>query len=346
MKNKYRHNRQALLKFLSGKKNNRGEEIFEFWLEKAKTHPDYDLIISPNERNLLKTKLKSKIDEKINTEISVVESKAITSAYRSSRFMWLKVAAVLVLVFGIIFLYSRQFELQTEKIVEIPAIENRIWTNPLGKLSKITLPDQSVVWLNTLSTIEYNTNFGIEHRNIKLKGEAFFDVKHDPSKPFIIQTPRLVTRVLGTSFNVKAYPDDVHEEITVETGKVEIAKSETTDTLRQIDHFLRLSASESARYNSSENYLQVSRIDVSNVRSWINGNIYFQNTELWEIAKTIERMYDVKISFANASLKKQKVTFKQKAENLKITLDALSYITGMEYVKNDDEVTFKKKINS
>ncbi|MCC5931977.1 MAG: FecR family protein [Cyclobacteriaceae bacterium] len=346
MKNNYRYNRQSLLQFLSGKKNNRGEEIFEFWLEKAKTHPDYDLIISPNEKKILKSKLKSKIDQTIDKDTSTTRIEIARHSYRSSGFILLKVAAVLILVFGIIFIYSRQFELPAEEIVEAPVIEDRMWSNPLGKLSKITLPDQSVVWLNTLSTIEYNTNFGIEHRNIKLKGEAFFDVKHDPSKPFIIQTPRLVTKVLGTSFNVKAYPDDLHEEITVESGKVEIAKSEAIDTLRQTDHFLRLSASEIARYNSSENYLQVSRIDVSNVRSWINGNIYFQNTEMWEIARTIERMYDVKINFANTSLKKQKVTFKQKAESLKITLDALSYITGMEYVKNDNEITFKKKINS
>lgn len=346
MNNNYRYNKKSLLQFISGRKNSRGEEIFEFWLEKTKTHPDYDLIISSNEQNALKSKIKSKIDQKIGEKSDSVKSIPSRPANSSSRFIFLKAAAVLVIVFGIIFIYSRQFEMPAEEIVEMPVIENRVWTNPLGKLSKITLPDQSVVWLNTLSTIEYNTNFGVEHRHIKLQGEAFFDVKHDPSKPFIIQTPRLVTKVLGTSFNVKAYPDDAHEEISVETGKVEIAKSETADTLRQTDHFLRLSASESARYNSAENFLQVSRIDVNDIRSWINGNIYFQNAELWEIARTLERMYDVKISFANTSLKKQKVTFKQRAESLKITLDALSYITGMEYVKNDNEVIFKKKINS
>src|SRR2546423_14261851 len=93
----------------------------------------------------------------------------------------------------------------------------------MGSRSKLVLPDGSTVWLNAGSKLTYNKDFGNNIREVSLVGEAFFDVMHIPDVPFVIETPTAVVKVLGTSFNVKAYPNETTTETSVIRGRVEIS---------------------------------------------------------------------------------------------------------------------------
>ena len=101
---------------------------------------------------------------------------------------------------------------------------------PGGVCSKIILPDSTVVWLNSSSTISYPNSFDENSRTVELIGEAFFDVTHDKTKPFIIQSGKLQVNVLGTSFNFKHYNEDSNAVLAVETGSVVLSVGSTATT--------------------------------------------------------------------------------------------------------------------
>jgi len=123
---------------------------------------------------------------------------------------WWKVAASILIILGAGYL----FNLDTRTLVNIVALDS----------SKVfTLPDNSKIHLNKNSTLSYPENFAGLERNITLIGEAFFKVERDTSKPFVISAGNTQTKVLGTSFNLKAYEDDDEVELVVASGKVEFS---------------------------------------------------------------------------------------------------------------------------
>jgi transmembrane sensor len=127
------------------------------------------------------------------------------------------VAAILAVViltgsFVFLYLYNRQSYLQSGRLINIEVT--------MGSKAITTLPDGSRVWLNAGSRLSYRDNFGKQNRDVYLTGEAYFDVFHNPSKPFVVKAGNLSIKALGTAFNVKAYPDDPAIITTLVRGKV------------------------------------------------------------------------------------------------------------------------------
>ena len=144
--------------------------------------------------------------------------KVISRTHKEKDFTWMKIAASLVLVmlfgFGSYQLFfSDQLNSSVKEIAEHNATHQFI-----------KLPDGSTALLNEGSTLKYPDSFsGQASREVSLIGEAFFDIKHNPTKPFVVHTGKLSTTVLGTSFNVKAYADDDDITVTVTRGKVKVS---------------------------------------------------------------------------------------------------------------------------
>jgi hypothetical protein len=174
------------------------------------------------------------------------------------------------------------------------------------------LPDGSSVWLNASSNLTYDKDFGKELREVNLTGEAFFDVVKDPSHPFIIHTKVIDVKVLGTEFNVKAYPNDAFTETSLIRGSVEI----TVKNRPNEKHYLRpnekmsvannILGEEVHRPNKAEPFILTQPLtyyqtDSSVIEtSWISNRLIFQQNETFrEIALKMERWYDVHINFAN-----------------------------------------------
>ncbi|HVW62489.1 MAG TPA: FecR domain-containing protein, partial [Puia sp.] len=131
---------------------------------------------------------------------------------------WMAAAAVLVLGVAGGLLYRGQRHPNIAATSPVPTAHDKEITTRYGTRNFLELPDGSKLWLNAGSKVKYAE----DRRELTLEGEAFFDVKHDPDHPFIIHTGKLDVRVLGTSFNVKAYPNDSTIETTLIKGKVEI----------------------------------------------------------------------------------------------------------------------------
>lgn len=163
-----------------------------------------------------------------------------------------------------------------------------------GQQKRVQLPDGTEVVLNVASTLRYPERFGSK-RAVELTGEAFFEVAHDPSKPFTIEAEGTKVEVLGTSFNLKAYAEDQDVELTVKTGKVAFsADREKLTLLPEQSAFFLKSTGQIGYQPMSEDAVE-----------WQEGKIIFKAATLLEVAQTLEKHFDVKVAFADEKTQKQ-----------------------------------------
>lgn len=162
------------------------------------------------------------------------------------------------------------------------------------------LIDGSEITLNVNSSLTVLKNFNKKERLVKLSGDAFFDVKPNPEKPFIINAGEATIKVLGTSFYVNAKTDSPEIEVTVTTGKVAMI-SETGEEINLI-------AGETGRYNKQIEQLVKEETKDQNVLSWKTRKIKFENTSLLEVISVLSKTYDVHIQFENSDLENCRLT--------------------------------------
>ncbi|WP_319228479.1 FecR domain-containing protein [Draconibacterium orientale] len=170
---------------------------------------------------------------------------------------------------------------------------------PYGKRSKITLADNSIIWLNSGSKFIYPAHFPGKKREVFLEGEAFFEVQHDESKPFTVITNSIEVKVLGTVFNVTAYNDDVYTNTVLESGSVEIdypgkSKFKTSK--------LKITPGTSAIYYPEEKIIQKKQVDTRYFTSWREGILLYQHQTLNDIVKKLSRYYNTEISITDPKL--------------------------------------------
>lgn len=159
-----------------------------------------------------------------------------------------------------------------------------------GQKKELILPDSSHIWLNAGSSVDYPAAFAPSERTVSLHGEAFFEVRPDASRPFVIRTGALHTRVVGTSFNIKAYPEDSSIVVSVVTGKVNVGN---VSSKTSVD----LSPDEQAVYQKSDNRLVSQPYPgAAGLAAWREGKLQFRNKPLREVVRTLERRYGVRIS--------------------------------------------------
>lgn len=157
----------------------------------------------------------------------------------------------------------------------------------LGEKKQLILPDSSSVTLNAGSSITYPESFNGDTRDVELSGEAFFKVTHNPEQPFIVSTTGLNTRVLGTSFNIKAYEDNTDVKISLATGSIQISRFETILATLEPDQQMIFD-------KTSESYL-VEAHSTSNDTSWLHNIIKLNDHSLSETLKIMERWFNVKL---------------------------------------------------
>ncbi|MGQ8336198.1 FecR family protein [Sunxiuqinia sp. A32] len=170
------------------------------------------------------------------------------------------------------------------------------FTTPLGQNSKIVLPDQSVVWLNSGTTITYNNHFSIDNRDVEIEGQAFFQVEHNEELPLIVNCRDLNVTVLGTKFDVNAYPDHTNIEIVLQEGKVELTH-DNYKSFRQI-----LNPGEKLEFDTENVGLNVSQVDIYKYTSWKDGILIFKNDPMNEVLEKLERWYNIKIDVRNKEI--------------------------------------------
>jgi len=172
------------------------------------------------------------------------------------------------------------------------ALYNTVST-PSGGQYEITLADGTKVWLNALSTLKFPTAFPGPERSVQLTGEAYFEVSKDKKKPFHVNANGIDVEVLGTHFNVNAYPDETSIKTTLLEGKVKLVKAGAN---------ILLEPGEQGQTNGASGFVLVKNADVDQAVAWKNGFFSFEDVNIQAIMRQLERWYGIKVQYEGGPL--------------------------------------------
>lgn len=161
---------------------------------------------------------------------------------------------------------------------------------PLGGIYQVTLPDGTKVWLNAGSSLKYPMSFAKNERRVRLEGEAFFEVTKDSARPFKVLSKGQEIEVLGTAFNVNAYPDNTAIKTTLVNGKVKLSNDK-----RYSEAIYLLPGQQSTNTNNGK--IQLANVDTAPFTAWKEGLFYFDETPLSDALQQIGRWYNVEVKY-------------------------------------------------
>ena len=231
-------------------------------------------------------------------------------------------------------IYNTQQTSQPEEPTETVSY-NRLSVPRGTGVYRITLSDGTEIWLNSDSRLEYPGQFAANERRVRVSGEAYFKVHRDTNRPFIVETPRQSVTVLGTEFNVSAYPSEP-ESTTLASGSVSVSPQAGTPTT--------LVPGEQAVLDSITHTLSVHKVNVNDVISWKNGIISIENLSLSEILKIVSRAYNV--DFVSAIPPSEDIVLRgsvSSEESLEVFLSVLSKIADINFkMRTDGKIEVQK----
>ena len=203
-----------------------------------------------------------------------------------------------------------------------------------GQVREMLLPDGTKVWLNQSSVLKYPRAFEGKERHVYLDGEAYFEVARNHEKPFMVKSPAMDVRVLGTSFNIKCRPDNSFAETTLIEGEVEV--KDKSDKGR-----ITLLPGQKAVLNRVTGRMQVKQVDPKMEIVGHNDLIPFEKSSIFQIAAALERFYGVKIILSpDVDSTNTYSGVLKKKDNIESVLNSLRNSIPFNYKKVDDNNIF------
>lgn len=333
MKKKFSHTQdwEIISKYLSGEMTESELEVFE---AEMAINPSYAEAIKASGKDLTHVDLYL-ADEAFDSEDAWFNVKnRLTDKQRSTPKLkiiksspfknFMRVAASIIILFGIGLLAQTTYTHLNP---------NKIFVCETGEASKsIKLDDGSVITLNANSKLIYPRKFNQNERRVKLIGEAFFDIAKDPNKAFIINAKDAEVKVLGTSFNINAATNKV--EVLVKTGKVQFS------SINKPENKLILIPGDFASLQESN----IKKVEIrdDNYLSWKTRQMIFRGTKLQEVAKVLNRTYQVQIRFQNAEIKDFSLTTTFDHDPLDDILNYMCSPFNLVYEKKGKLILIKK----
>jgi len=210
----------------------------------------------------------------------------------------------------------------------------RTVTTEPGERSRVQLADGSTVMVNVDSKIRLSSPFRPDRRVVQLTGEAYFDVEPDPDRPFVVQTETASVRVRGTAFNVRGYPDDEEVSVAVAEGGVSIQPQHDENDPAGVE----LTAGEVGRMAKTDTAVRTRAADVAAHTGWTEGRLVFEDAPLPEVARRLERWYDLEVRVQDASLHALRLTASLKSQSVENVLDVIAASLGIRYRIDRDSV--------
>lgn len=320
---------ELLKKYLEGRATPEEEQLVDDWYDSLSSRQD-KIHLSDEERRILRSDYWDSIKTKIRGPVG------------KSRNLWpglIGVAASIaaIVVMAVLLLPA---EIRDQEVVEanVPTRMEEIF-NRTEEVSHLALSDGSRVMLFPGSRLLYSQEFNVEERTVHLSGEAFFDISHDAEKPFYVFANEVVTKVLGTSFSVTAYPEDLRITVAVKSGKVSVYTNPEKSTASPEEKIV-LTPNQQAVYTRSDQ--KVSRMLVKEPQVVIPDEevkkIRFESVPVSEIFKALEKMYNVKIDFEERVFSKCSITTSVTGKDLYERIDVICEITGASYTVEDTTV--------
>lgn len=326
-------NDELLARFFLGAESEDDKIALEEWinhsLENASLYKDIE-------------KLKQKLQlleeiEEVDSDAGLKRIRQLIRKRKRSGNVFRILRNVAAALFIPLLLYSTFYSSSSPKKIDYNSLTEVVVPN--GVRSKITLPDGSTVWLNSGSKLQYPVNFNEKSRNVKLLGEAFFEVKKNPLCPFKVEMGKISVVVKGTSFSCMAYPEEKIIETTVLTGRVGMVSKGKTE-----NEFEVLTPNAQVTYNKENNTYVKKVVDASRYIAWRNGKLVFNDEPFAQVVRKINNWFNVKIEIQDKELLdyKYKATFED--ESLYQILELLKMTAPIQYrfikakVNKDGEV--------
>lgn len=291
-----------------------------------------------------------------------------TPVVKIRRRKYWRVALAAAAVAGIVFFSTWKIIINHKAEGNTSIQENEIVARR-GTKSKIILPDGTKVWLNSESRLVYDNAFNGRLREVTLEGEAYFDVVKNPKRPFIVHTSGINIRVLGTAFNVKSYPLEPTIEATLVRGLIEVEKNNQPQSPKILLHpneklvytkiqekiintikdkerdiaapvqAITLKPQSISISTLPKNIVDSSRLETS----WVYGRFLFEGDTFSDLAKKMERWFNVSISFRNNKVANYRFRGVWENENIEEALQALQLTAPFKYSISGNEVVIDKK---
>ena len=208
-----------------------------------------------------------------------------------------------------------------------------IITTPKGGQYQVILPDGSKVWLNSISSLKFPVSFSsLNERRVELTGEAYFEVAHNKSLPFRVVTDKQVVEVLGTHFDINAYPDELHTRTTLLQGSVKVTGEKNAAILKP------------GQQAELAGNINVSEANIDEVVAWKNGYFRFEDKKLEDIMRIISRWYDIKVVFLDESIKNETYgAFSTRFDNISALLNIMEQTGDAKFSIEGSTVRISRK---
>lgn len=206
---------------------------------------------------------------------------------------------------------------------------------PRGGEYNLQLSDNTKVYLNAGSSLRYPVRFTGDKREVVLIGEGYFEVAKDSTKPFIVKAGNIDVRVLGTAFNVNAYPDEECISTTLVEGKVQVDYGTERQFMQPGTRLV---------YDKSNEHAEVNVVDVEMYTSWKDGYYYFKRETLDNIMDVLSRWYDLNIFYQNPDLKRLEFGGRLKRyEDIDYLLQKMEETEDVKFIIKGNSITVKRK---
>lgn len=243
----------------------------------------------------------------------------------------LKIAAVVAVILTTSILYTTQ---TIDATGELPESVPVVFQTDDIRQSIITLRDGSVVRLNHNSELTVSENFLIGTREVSLKGEAYFEIKHNSDQPFIIHTKQSLVKVLGTAFNVRSLTNSDNVQVAVVDGSVSFEKKRDKKKSQSVV----LSKGQFGYLDVGEQTFEVNDIAIENYLAWKSGRLVFEDLTLNQVCTQLNRLYQIECSYENEDVDDLQFTANFSNESLEKTLSVISLTLNLDYRKAENQV--------
>lgn len=289
--------------------------MVEHWLDNEEAEQSF-----PDELNL-KT-VEDKGWKKISERFGLDEVPVQRKVFRIPKIWSIAAAVLLVFSVAVVYIANRQVapDLSAQQVYrEIRASK--------GQKLSVTLADGTLVQLNSESTLRFPMSFAPNSRMVTFKGEAFFKVAKDASRPFSIKTKDTRVTVLGTRFNLRAYETETQSSVVVEEGRVRFSSNQSKDSLELI-------AGQRGVFTGTGK-MQWTAVNTAKHLAWKDNELVFDDSRLGDIVQTLERWYGVDIEIKNAALKAERYSGQFQQPDLKTVLESLAFAIKFNYRLKD-----------
>ncbi len=310
--------RKLVERYLDGSATFEERRALEGYYTLFDSAPDTSGILTEDELEALGDRMKEKISGRLRP--------AAAPFYRRAYF---RAAAVAAILLGAIWLIPTHSPVGRKALNSVATIRTSLADLPVNRF--LTLPDGSTVILHGDSRLEIDKNFNQSKRVVHLTGEAYFDVAHRPDTPFIIHTGKIKTTVLGTAFNITAWPGQQDITVSVTRGKVRVEDENRVIAV--------LTPDKQVTYNTVSSVSGEKPVEATETIAWLQQDMTFDDMELEELADHLGRRYGVNIKFANPELQKCRVTGRfTGTETLEEVMRTLSILVNTQYIISGKEV--------